>query len=364
MSAFYNLLVQSDVNTFCSVLDSVGFDIRITPDKGRALAKKIFELTVLQKIKISSKLDRLVVASNYDPMISEMACLCLYSARDYLGAISIAEQAINRFGSIPSEEIAQSLICSLMSLAKWGDIDQFFQKHHVQFRSSNLVSLIVLAHKIRKGDVGVVCNQLTKTLELKFLLSAFNPSVLATSSAHALGFLMEQNELAILHEFACGGSVLDIGCLVGNHSIFFSKVCNARKVVSVDSEDTCCGLTSFNFALNGADLSCYSIVNARAGGDIPFSSVGKSLPQTSGFYLDLDCCKYDLVKVDIDGGEVELIKKSLHYFSQKKPVLMCEVGNQNIGVVEGLMRSVGFDCLPLTSRDAVAGDNNYLFKPN
>ena len=176
--------------------------------------------------------------------------------------------------------------------------------------------------------------------------------------------MLEQNELAVLSEFACGGSVLDVGCLVGNHSIFFSKVCNARKVVSVDSEDTCCGLTALNFALNDVDISRYSIVNARAGGDIPFSRLGESLAQSSGFYLDLDCGHYDLIKVDIDGGEVELIKRSLQYLSQKRPVLMCEVSNQNIGVVKGLMRSIGFDCCALTGRDAKAGDNNYLFKPN
>ena len=53
-----------------------------------------------------------------------------------------------------------------------GDIDQLVQKHDVQFRSFGLDQFILLDIRYAEGDVGVVCNQLTKSLELKFLLSA------------------------------------------------------------------------------------------------------------------------------------------------------------------------------------------------
>lgn len=361
MSSFYSLLINSDFGVFSSALKCADFDTRYTSDNGFALAQKIANLSVLEKSEVAPNIKRMVVSSNYEPIISDAACLCLFAAQDFASVISIAEKSIERHGYIRSEYMARNLIWALMCQARWEDLELFASMHQDDIARFNLTAWVALARKIKEGNIATVCNSMTNGVPLNFLLSAFNSSVLATSLDHSEGKLLESKELGILAKYINRGNVLDIGCLCGNHSLYFSKVCGAEKVISVDSDSGCCALTTLNFRLNGVGSENFSVINAIAGGDTPFSAMREHSHLGSSFYLDGECEKYDLVKVDIDGGEVELLRRSRDYFRKTKAVLMCEVTTKSAATVFNIMSSIGYNCTPLTNRSSHDGDNNYLF---
>ena len=361
MSSFYSLLINSDFGVFSSALKCADFDIRHTSDNGFALAQKIANLSILEKSEIAQNIKRMVVSSNYEPIISDAACLCLFASQDFTDVIAIVEKSIEKHGYIRSEYMARNLIWALMCQARWEDLELFAGMHQGEIDRFNLTAWITLARKIQRGDVATVCNSLTNGVSLNFLLSAFNSSILATSLDHSEGKLLESKELGILAKYINRGNVLDIGCLCGNHSLYFSKVCGAEKVVSVDSDSGCCALTALNFRLNRVGSENFSVINAFAGGDIPFSAIREYSHLGNSFHLDGECEKYDLVKVDIDGGEVELLRRSRDYFRKTKAALMCEVTTKSAATVFNIMSSIGYDCIPLTNRSSHDGDNNYLF---
>ena len=361
MNSFYSLLVNSDFPLFSAAIKCADFDVRQAPDGGIALARKIFDLPMLEKCEIAKHLKRIVASSNYEPMISDVACICLFASQEFCEIISIAERSIENHKCV-RQDMARIYICALICQARWEDLDSFASAHQVVIDHFALNQWIALAQKIRRGDIATICNSLTNGIPLHFVLSAYNTSILVTSLEHSKGELLETNELRILSEYINGGNVLDVGSLCGNHSIYFSKVCGAKKVVSIDSESGCCALTELNFRLNDINPEKYSIFNASAGGDIPFSEIGNAACTEPGIYLDNRCEKYDLVKVDIDGGELDFLKRSREYFSLYKTPLMCEVATKSAARVFDIMNSIGYDCAPLTNRAISDGDNNYLFK--
>ena len=361
VNSFYSLLVDSEFAIFSSALKCADFDIRHTPDNGLALAKKIADLSILEQCEVAQSIKRLVVSSNYDPFISDAACICLFASQDFEELVSIAERSIKIYGCI-RHNMARNFICSLICQARWEDLDSFSRTHRASLDKFSLNNWIALASRIRQGDVATVSNSLTNGLELRFLLSALNTSILATSLGHSQGELLESNELKILSRYISGGNVLDIGSLCGNHSIYFSKVCGAKKVVAIDSQSECCALTALNFRLNNINPESYSIINVTAGGQTPLSKIGSDHCFESGIYLDSRCEIYDLIKVDIDGGEVEFLRRSMEYFKKNKTTLMCEVTTKSASNVFNIMSSIGYSFAPLTNRVSTDGDNNYLFK--
>ena len=361
MDSFYSLLINSNFNVFSPSLSCADFDIRHTSDNGLALAQKIADLSILEKCEVAPNIKRIVVASDYEPIISDAACMCLFASQDFSSVISIAERSIEKHGYIRSQYMARNLIWALMCQARWEDLALFASIHQDDIARFNLTAWIALARKIQRGDIATVCNSLTNGVPLNFVLSAYNSSILATSLHHSEGKLLESKELEIMAKYINCGNVLDVGCLCGNHSIYFSKVCGAKKVVAIDSDGRCCAITTQNFRLNGVESENFSVINSIAGGGIPFSKISEYSHLGNGFHLDGECEKYDLVKVDIDGGEVELLRRSRNYFTKTKATLMCEVTNKSEAIVFDIMRSIGYNCVPLTNRSSHDGDNNYLF---
>ena len=361
MNSFYSLLINSEFDIFKSGLICADFDIRNAPENGIALAQKIDNLSLIEKCKIATSLNRLVVASNYDPTLSDAACLCLFASQDFNGVINTVERSIEAHGYIRSQLMAKHYILGLMCQARWDDLGRFASQNHNYIVNQNLSEWIDLAQKIRNGELGTICNSSTSGIPMHFLLSAYNSSVLATSLEHSKGELLESNELGILSKHIKSGNVLDIGCLSGNHSLYFSKVCGAKKVISIDTDSACCALTALNFSLNQIEPGRFSVINATAGGDMPLSKLGEGYSSGVGIYLDSDCEDYDLIKVDIDGGELELLKRSREYFRKTRTPMMCEVATESSAIVFNIMSSLGYECKPLTNRSSSHGDNNYLF---
>lgn len=71
---------------------------------------------------------------------------------------------------------------------------------------------------------------------------------------HRLGKFYESEELELIsRHFRPGGSFLDVGANVGNHSIFASKLLNASRLILVEPNPEALTILFRNLALNGLD---------------------------------------------------------------------------------------------------------------
>ena len=133
--------------------------------------------------------------------------------------------------------------------------------------------------------------------------------------------------------------IADCGCNIGNHSVFFAKMCTARKVISFDPQDICASTCAKNMALN--NVSDKSVVIQKAiGKEAGFMSVLHELPGNCGatrFKTDnagtipvitIDSLKLeelDFMKIDIEGGQLDLLLGAKQTLDKLHPTIWIEL---------------------------------------
>lgn len=132
--------------------------------------------------------------------------------------------------------------------------------------------------------------------------------------------------------------VLDAGTNIGNHTIFFSKICNAKKVHSFEPLKTVFAIFEKNLELNNiknvekynlalgesegyASISGYSSTSVGST-QFEFSDSGsfKVIPLDS---LNLE--RLDFAKVDVEGCQYEFLKGAKNTLERCKPTIWIEM---------------------------------------
>jgi len=234
-------------------------------------------------------------------------------------------------------------------------------QHESQIKACGLDKHCQLSREIKNGGLGQVKDAYGNTLA-SFQLTSFNPSAMQTSLHHMSGMFSEIPELHQVMVFAKDKTVLDIGSLVGNHSVFFAKICGCR-VTSVDSDPSCCAYTELNMLLNGISRDSFSVINAFAGKNNGGDSFIPSEDAPRKFSLRTEARRFDFIKIDVDGGELEFLEDSIIYIRDHRPILYCEISAQNLARIAELFRPLGYSIRKMTSRSDFEGDNNYLLTP-
>lgn len=139
-----------------------------------------------------------------------------------------------------------------------------------------------------------------------------------------------------------GGTVLDIGCNIGNHTVFFSKVMKAGRVISFDLQPYCQRVVERNIKEN--KLKGVTFENLGMGSEKHKARISRFLPNNLGatsfersedgeFQIDtLDsyCASktlnsIDFVKIDVEGMAVEVLQGAKKTLSELKPYLWVEL---------------------------------------
>lgn len=161
----------------------------------------------------------------------------------------------------------------------------------------------------------------------------------AIQREHVAGRFYEQEELAIIAKhFPIGGSFLDIGANVGNHSLFLLIFAHARLVVPVEPNPVAAELLIANLYLNGVEgrvdfsrigygasdvesdhfgarWNARNLGGARlveGGGDIPVIPAGALLEKEA----------FDLVKIDVEGMELKVLASLFHGLGETRPKIL------------------------------------------
>lgn len=142
------------------------------------------------------------------------------------------------------------------------------------------------------------------------------------------------------------GLWLDVGAHVGNHTVFFSNHCQADEVWAYEpSADTFKVLEEniknnpgntvrlFNCAVGESKGTCQLINNdKRPGQSKTRKKAGKTIMETIG---DIDA-KVALVKIDVEGSELEVLKGAFPMISRDLPELFIETFDHLESVIEML----------------------------
>lgn len=159
------------------------------------------------------------------------------------------------------------------------------------------------------------------------------------------GSFFEMNHLTGVYRdklIPAGGTVLDIGCNIGNHSLFFAKVMKVAKVIAFDPQPHCQRIFERNVQennLTGVRFELMGLGRATAKMQITrfdpnnYGATRFELSDGGTFEvqsLDAYCAKaklktIDFIKIDVEGMALEVIAGAHKTLDKFKPPMWIEL---------------------------------------
>lgn len=156
-----------------------------------------------------------------------------------------------------------------------------------------------------------------------------------------------------------GDTVLDIGCNVGTHSMFFAHVVGPTgSVIAVDAQLAAVAVTSLTALMqNRTNVSVLNLAVGEEVGQISFpvpdyaarenfgalkiSNSGKMVQQINIDGLSYD--NLDFIKMDIEGNELSALRGAAKTIQLHKPTISCEILTEDlkISIIE-FLESFGY----------------------
>jgi FkbM family methyltransferase len=160
---------------------------------------------------------------------------------------------------------------------------------------------------------------------------------------HLAGKFYEEEELEIIERSFSGGTFVDIGANIGNHSIYVGKYLPITKIIAFEPNSIAHMALRINIDIN--DLRDRCVIHkvglfdapGRAGFRTPDGNLGgtKLLPG-KGDELELargdDILRRETVsfmKIDVEGLEMEVLRGLEDTISKQRPTLFVEVDEAN-----------------------------------
>lgn len=165
--------------------------------------------------------------------------------------------------------------------------------------------------------------------------------------------------------------ILDVGANIGNHSLYFSKICNINKIncfepMPINFEilkknieiNKCKGIQLHSLALGSEEGLC-SIAEFKS---LNYGATSFVNDKNGLFNVKtLDSLSYDsidFVKIDVEGKHVEFLNGALETLSQNKPLIFIELRKSKNEFQSGyeILKKLGY------SSYEKLDENNFLFK--
>lgn len=153
-----------------------------------------------------------------------------------------------------------------------------------------------------------------------------------------LGQFYELPLLEELQQRKIDGHYLDLGANIGNHSVFFASFCPAVCVHAVEPVKPVFKILKKNLAYNVPDgnYKLYRVAVASKKGKLGHSKIDPenvgATYMTKGNKVQCDTIDslfrntpVSLIKMDIEGGEIEAIKGAMVTLKEHRPLLVVEI---------------------------------------
>ena len=223
-----------------------------------------------------------------------------------------------------------------------------------------LRAFLVLAENLMEGRRQVVFT--IDAVPYRFALSCFNGQAMEAALAHSAGVLTELTELRFLRdEVGECGVILEVGTMVGNHTVFLIKNLKPAMLIAFDANIESIAQTQLNCLLNdGDDIETELVLHHKAvGGQVGrINLIGTEVEMTT---LDAEVIEHvDFMKIDVDGMEIQLLEGARGLIERCKPRIMIEIGKANMPAFEAFLRTVGYVVRKRFERDV---DTNCFIVP-
>jgi hypothetical protein len=207
----------------------------------------------------------------------------------------------------------------------------------------SLIGWFLLSQRMATGPREVAFEKFGK--QFRYRLSCFNTQAAESDAAHLGGRFTEESEL----EFLAGAlkgckSFVEVGALVGNHTVFLASIFQPEKYLVVDADECSIHETSANVELNRGNYpeTVFTFVESAlagtAGEEVQIGS-NKLLTRTLEELLPRDV---DFLKIDIDGMEGALLQPLVRFVREKNIRIFIEVESQFLEGYERALASIGY----------------------
>ena len=180
------------------------------------------------------------------------------------------------------------------------------------------------------------------------------------SICHAGGRLTEIEELrAIKAAIPPGGSVCEIGVLLGNHTAYFLRNLRPRRLLALEADPLMIpGIEKVMAWNNVADTEVEVRNRFISDGPGTMEFGGVEVPKSS---LDVEITEpVDFLKIDVDGAEVDLLHAAERVLATHRPAMMIEVNLVTEATCKDWLTARGFVQEQRISHGHYA---NLLFRP-
>lgn len=199
-------------------------------------------------------------------------------------------------------------------------------------------------------------------------------------NAHRAGRFYEAEELAeaaaLLPE---GAVVLDVGANIGNHSLYFARKAGARQVIPIEPNPAALPALVANVLVNrledriSLDFLGFGLADhaeeglgmkrheRNLGATKMFAGVGGPLSVRRGDDVFPGLCP-DLVKIDVEGMEMDVLRGLDALIARAKPILMIEVGVERFEDFAGW--ALDRDYLIYRHHTVSKTNDNYILLPS
>ena len=172
-----------------------------------------------------------------------------------------------------------------------------------------------------------------------------------------LDYITKKWKDGLIGEIIKNKSVLDIGCNIGNHTLYFLNICNASKIHCFEPVENTFSILKKNIEINNlkdrVKLWNVGVGSHKSLGHISHydeNNIGSTTIQedSSG---NIDIISIDelnlqdpigLIKIDVEGFELEVIKGILTTLKKNKPFIMIELRHEFKQEIENLLFNIGY----------------------
>jgi FkbM family methyltransferase len=168
-----------------------------------------------------------------------------------------------------------------------------------------------------------------------------------------------------------GSVVCDIGANIGNHTVYFAAVMGAGRVIAFEPQAHCHGALRANIALNGLEgrVSTHqALVGAENGRGRMVGFSARNLGGTTfapdhngvvpmlaldGVLSEAEICALHLVKIDVEGMQMEVLRGAAKTLEARKPAVWVEILERGHGfdVAAAYLAQFGYEAEKLSRND-------------
>ncbi|MGF7160103.1 FkbM family methyltransferase [Rhodoligotrophos appendicifer] len=217
---------------------------------------------------------------------------------------------------------------------------------------------------------GAIVKSRIKNRDVAFFVSNELDSI---QKFHRAGVFYEMDELELISQHFKGGTFVDVGANIGNHTLYALLALDATKVIAFEPLPLAFSILEINIATNQlgdrATLRQMGLSNTDtlASFTSPTNNLGGSRllerPDAGGIKIGrgddyLKDEKVDFIKIDTEGFEIQVLEGLVQTINKNKPVIFVEVEDENISSYESFSRKMGYRVAE--KFDRYAGRANYL----